>query len=77
MSCIFVKKKTMIIERTRKEVIIRLSAKINTDELQDLANYLRYKEITSSYKTDQSLVDQIASDINTKWYKENRSRLMK
>jgi hypothetical protein len=67
----------MIIERNRKEVVIRLSPKINTDELQDLADYLRYKEITAGYKTDQSVVDQLASEINNSWYKANRDRLIK
>jgi len=67
----------MIIERNRKEVVIRLSPKIDTDELQDLADYLRYKEITAGYKTDQSVVDQLASDLNRNWYKTNRDRLIK
>jgi hypothetical protein len=39
----------MIIERTNKEVIIRLQPTVDTDELQELANYFRYKEITSNY----------------------------
>ena len=67
----------MIIERTNKEVIIRLRPTIDTEELQELANYFRYKEITSGYKTEQPVVDQLASDINKNWYKANRSRLLK
>jgi hypothetical protein len=67
----------MIIERTNKEVIIRLLPSVDTDELQELANYFRYKEITSKYKTDQPLVDKISSEINKKWYKQNRERLLK
>ncbi len=67
----------MIIERNSKEIVIRLSPKIDTDELQDLADYLRYKEITADYKTDQSVVDQLASEINRSWYKTNRDRLIK
>jgi len=67
----------MIIERTNKEVIIRLRSTVDTEELQVLANYFRYKEITSKYKTEQSVVDKLASDINTSWYKANRDRLLK
>ncbi|MCK9207306.1 MAG: hypothetical protein M0P66_09370 [Salinivirgaceae bacterium] len=67
----------MIIERTNNEVIIRLKPSIDTDELQELANYFRYKEITSSYKTPQPVVDDIASEINKNWYKANRDRLLK
>jgi hypothetical protein len=67
----------MIIERTNKEIVIRLLPSINTEELQALANLFRFKEITSKYSTDQEVVDTIAADINTKWYKKNRDRLIK
>jgi TATA-binding protein-associated factor Taf7 len=67
----------MIIERTNKEIIIRLRPTVDTEELQELANYFRYKEITSKYKTEQSVVDKLASDINKSWYKANRNRLLK
>ena len=67
----------MIIERTKKEVIIRLQPTIDTDELQELANLFRYKELTSKYKTPQSAVDRLSSEINKKWYKSNRDRLLK
>lgn len=67
----------MIIERTKKEVIIRLLPTVDIDELQELANYFRYKEITSKYKTEQSIVDKLSSEINKEWYKLNRNRLTK
>jgi len=67
----------MIIERTKKEVIIRLQPTIDTDELQELANLFRYKELTSKHKTPQSVVDRLSSEINKKWYKSNRDRLLK
>ena len=67
----------MIIERTNNEVIIRLLPTIDTEELQELANYFRYKEITSTYVTDQSVVDEISSEINKSWYRKNRERLLK
>lgn len=65
----------MIIERTDKEIIIRLLPSVDTEELQELANYSRYKEITSKYFTSQASVDKIASEINKTWYKKNRERL--
>jgi hypothetical protein len=67
----------MIIERTKDEVVIRLLPSVDTDELQELANYFRYKEITSKFSTSQSIVDKLASGINKKWYKSNRERLLK
>ncbi|MEO6229609.1 MAG: hypothetical protein ABJB11_04365 [Ferruginibacter sp.] len=55
----------MLVERTSKEVIIRLPASVDTEDLQDFLNYARYKELTSTFKTDQKEVDKIANDINT------------
>lgn len=37
----------MIIERTKNEIVIRLLPTIDTEELQELVNYFRYKELTS------------------------------
>jgi hypothetical protein len=67
----------MIIERTGDEIIIRLSAKINTDDLQEFVNYARYKELTSTFQTDQTDVDKLASEINKSWWQSNRDRLIK
>ena len=67
----------MIIERTKDEVIIRLLPTVDTEEFQELANFFRYKEITSKYSTKQDVVDDLASEINKNWYKANRDRLLK
>jgi hypothetical protein len=67
----------MIIERTDKEVIIRLQPSVNIEELQEFVNFFRYKEITSKYKTPQNEVDKLASDVNKNWYKKNRDDLLK
>jgi dihydroneopterin aldolase len=67
----------MLIERTNKEVIIRLSASVNTDDLQDMVDYVRYKEITSKFKASQKSVDKLADDVNKSWWAKNRKRLVK
>jgi hypothetical protein len=67
----------MLVERTSKEVIIRLPASVDTEDLQDFLNYARYKELTANLKTDQAEVDKLANDINEKWWTKNRSKLLK
>ena len=67
----------MVVERTTKEVIIRLPASVDTEDLQDFLNYARYKELTSSFKIDQKEVDKIAEKINTKWWTKNRNKIVK
>jgi hypothetical protein len=67
----------MIIERTSKEVIIRLPAYVNTDGLQRLVDYLTYKEATAKSKAKQSAVDALAAEAKKGWWSKNRSRFVK
>lgn len=67
----------MLVERTSKEVIIRLPVSVDTEDLQDLLNYARYKELTSGFKVDQREVDKFAEKINAKWWAKNRTKLVK
>ena len=67
----------MLVERTSKEVIIRLPASVDIEDLQDFLNYARYKELTANFKTDQEEVNKLANDINAKWWTKNRSKLIK
>lgn len=54
----------MIIERTKKEILIRLSPETNTSDLQDLLDYLQYKELVSKSKAKQSDIDDLAKQVN-------------
>ena len=67
----------MLVERTTKEIIIRLPASVDMEDLQSFLNYARYKELTAGFKTDQSEVDNLAAEINKKWWTKNRSKLVK
>jgi len=67
----------MLVERTDKEIIIRIPATVNFEDLQDFLNYSRYKELTSGFKVSQDEVDQLASDINKGWWSANRHRFVK
>ncbi len=67
----------MLVERTTKEVIIRLPALVDTEDLQDFLNYARYKELTADFKTDQKEADKLANEINSKWWTKNSAKLIK
>lgn len=67
----------MLVERTAKEVIIRLSATVDTEDLQEFLNYARYKELTSGFEVPQSEVDKLSDEINAKWWAKNKSKLTK
>lgn len=67
----------MLIERTRKEVIIRLPSYVDTNGLQRLVDYLTYKEATAKSKAKQSDVDALAKEVKKGWWAKNRSRFVK
>lgn len=67
----------MLIERTNKEVIIRLPASVDTTDLQRLIDYLTYKEATANSKATQEQVDELSKEVKKDWWKSNRSRLIK
>lgn len=67
----------MVIERSNSEIIIKIPSTVNVDDLQDLINYTRYKELSSTFQIDQNEIDKLASDVNANWWKENKQRFIK
>lgn len=67
----------MVIERTDDEIIVRLAANLDVEELQDAVDYLAYKEATANSKARQSDVDQLAEEVKKGWWLKNRDRLLK
>ena len=54
----------MIIERSKKEILVRLSPQTNTSDLQDMIDYLEYRELVSKSKAKQSEIDELAKEVN-------------
>ena len=66
----------MLIERTPREVIIRIPASVNTDELQDVVDFIRYKELTSKFKVSQKEADKLAASVKKDWWAKNKKRFI-
>lgn len=67
----------MTVERTDKEIIIRISSSVDTTELQHLLNFIRYNELTAKSRIRQSAVEKIASAIDKKRLKKNSKKILK
>lgn len=67
----------MEIQRDKDSITIKLPANINTVELQQIIDYLKYKEATANSNADQAEVDRIASESKTSWWNENKSLFIK
>lgn len=67
----------MEIERTDKQIIIRLPAYVDTEGLQKLIDYLSYKEATARSMAKQGEVDKLAKEAKKGWWDKNQSRFIK
>lgn len=67
----------MQIERTDKEIIIKLPSSVDITGLQRLVDYLTYKEATATSKAKQRDVDKLAREVKKGWWSENRKRFIK
>jgi hypothetical protein len=67
----------VVIERTSDEFVIRFPFTANPERMQDMIDYLRYKELTANYNVAQSEVDKMARDINRNWWEQNVAKLEK
>jgi hypothetical protein len=65
----------MILERSKNEILIRMSADIDLSELQSTLEYLRYKEATVGSKAKQSDADTLSEEADrSMWSKIKAER---
>ena len=66
----------MQIERTNKEILIRLSSETDLVGLQRILDYLKFREIATKSKASQKKIDEIAIESKSSWWKKNKSRFL-
>ncbi len=54
----------MTIERTKNEIIVRLSPKVDLVDLQNMLDFLKYKELTANSNANQQDVDELSKIVN-------------
>ncbi len=57
----------MIVERTPDEIIIKIPSNVDIEGLQDILDYLEFKEATSKSTARQKDVDQFVRRIKKGW----------
>jgi len=68
----------MEIERTSKEILLKISPNIDKFGMEKVLEYIEYLEITSGYdKVDQKDADQLAEELNQDWWERNKDRFIK
>jgi hypothetical protein len=64
----------MRLERTKDEILVRLPAYIDLTELQNMLDYLQYKELTAKSKAKQSDVDELSKTVNKSIWTKVKAR---
>ena len=67
----------MQIERTNKEILIRLSAETDLVGLQRILDYIKFREIASKSKASEEEIDQLATESKSNWWSKNKSGFLK
>jgi hypothetical protein len=65
----------MTIERTKDEIIFRLPNNINLDDLQDFADYFKYRTLSKGTKASQSDVDNLVKEIKKGRWEKTKKQL--
>lgn len=64
----------MILERTKDEILVRLPAFVDLTELQNMLDFLQYKELTAKSTAKQSDVDELSKAVNNSIWTKAKAR---
>lgn len=64
----------MKLERTDTEIVVRIPASVDLTELQDLLDYLKYKELTSRSEATQTDIDELTRSANKSIWDKIKNR---
>lgn len=64
----------LTIERTDREIIIRLPADLDVDDIQRMLDYLSYKQAIQKSQATQEQIDELAKKVKTGWWEKNKDR---
>ena len=67
----------MTIERTESEIIIKIPATVDMEEIQRLLDYLGYKTAVSASKAKQEVIDQLAKEVNKSCWENNKDKFLR
>ncbi len=64
----------MILERTNSEILVRLPSYVDLSELQDMLDYLKYKELTALSKAKEADVEALSASVNKSAWKKIKAK---
>lgn len=67
----------MVIEQTKEGLLIKTTAPYDIKAVQRIIDYFNVLEVVSEAKGTQEQADELASEVNKKWWAENKSKFIK
>ena len=67
----------MIVERSKNEIILRISGDFEITELQRIYSFLKYREATNDSQATEDIANELANESKKNWWAENKSRFIK
>lgn len=67
----------MVIERTDSEIIVKIPAMTDVEDIQQLMDYLSYKSIVSRSQATQPIIDELAETVKKGRWLKRRQQLIK
>jgi len=64
----------LTIERTDREIIIRLPLDLAINDLQRMLDYLAYKQAIQNSQATQEQIDELAKEAKSGWWERNKDR---
>jgi hypothetical protein len=64
------------VERTEKEILIKLPLNTKVSDIQRILNYFEYIKIASKSKSTQEQIDNLAKEVNKGWWEKNKARFI-
>jgi hypothetical protein len=67
----------MTVERTEKEIVIRIPISSDMVDIERLIDYLKFREIASKSKATQEQIDKLARESKAEWWRKNQDPFIK
>ena len=64
----------LTIERTDREIIIRLPLDLGVNDIQRMLDYLAYKQAIQNSQATQEQIDDLAKEAKSGWWERNKDR---
>lgn len=66
----------MTIERKADSILITVPASLNIEYLERLVDYLKVKTIASKSQATDQQIEQLAEELNSAWWQQNKHRFI-